>query len=112
MYDYDGYVHMSAGAPWVQKRVLDLLEMELQILVSSPVWVLGTELRSIARTVHSVTAEHLSTSFLCVYYTYILRKYIILWIYYEHFKVHTKMGFQKNEVKLVEAVICSLSYSY
>lgn len=32
-----------------QKRVPDLLELELQTVVSHPVWVLGTELRSSVR---------------------------------------------------------------
>lgn len=42
-----------------------------------------------------LTAEP-SPSILPVYYTDVLWKNIILWTYYEHFKVHTKMGFQKN----------------
>ena len=34
-----------------QKMVLDFLELELQVVVSHPEWVLGTELRSSARAV-------------------------------------------------------------
>lgn len=33
------YVHMSAGAHRGQKRVLHLLELELQAAVSCPMWV-------------------------------------------------------------------------
>lgn len=40
------HVHMSAGAYRPQKRASDL--QELQEVVCSPVWVLGSELRSSA----------------------------------------------------------------
>lgn len=38
------YVHVSAGAQGGQKRSLDLLELEAQVVVSCPTWVLGTKL--------------------------------------------------------------------
>lgn len=34
----------------VQKRVLESSEQELQVVVGHPVWMLGTELGSFART--------------------------------------------------------------
>lgn len=40
--------HMYSDAFRVQQRVLGPLELELQAFVSSPTWVLGTELRSSA----------------------------------------------------------------
>ena len=41
--------HVHAGT-WGQKRVLDLLELVLQVAVSCPRWVLGTERGSSGRT--------------------------------------------------------------
>lgn len=43
---------MSAGASSGQKRVLDLLDLDLEVVLS-----LGTELRSFSRTVHLLTTE-------------------------------------------------------
>lgn len=39
-----GSVHMSAGIHGGQKKVSDLLELELQVIVRHLTWVLGTEL--------------------------------------------------------------------
>ena len=41
-----GYVHVSVGASEVQKKVLDPLELELEVAVSSLLWVwaLGAKL--------------------------------------------------------------------
>lgn len=44
---------MSTGAPGVQKRAPDLLELELQEAGSSLAWLLGTECGSSAGTVHA-----------------------------------------------------------
>jgi hypothetical protein len=44
-----GHVQLSAGALRVQKGCRKR-EIELQMVLSSPGWVLGTELRSSART--------------------------------------------------------------
>lgn len=38
-----------------QKRVLDPLELELQAVMSCPVWVLGTELGSLARAASNLS---------------------------------------------------------
>lgn len=46
----DGYVHVSAVVRGGQKRALDPLEMELQEVMSHPMWVLGKKLRSSACT--------------------------------------------------------------
>lgn len=43
-----GYVHMSASACGVQRRVSDPLELEIQVVGSCPVCMLGTELGSSA----------------------------------------------------------------
>lgn len=37
------YVHRMHAAPTEQKRVLNPLELVLEVAVSLPVWVLGTE---------------------------------------------------------------------
>jgi hypothetical protein len=44
------YVHMHSDACRSQKKVLDPLELELQTVVNSWKWVLGTELKSSGRT--------------------------------------------------------------
>lgn len=43
------YAHESAGAHGVQKRTLNPLELDLQVVVSHQTCVLGTKLRSFAR---------------------------------------------------------------
>jgi hypothetical protein len=42
--------HVNAGAYEGQKRVLDALKLELQVALSCPMWVLGTEPRCSRRT--------------------------------------------------------------
>ena len=46
-------MHMCEGVHRSQKRVLDLLELELQAVVSCPTWILGTELRSSVRAANA-----------------------------------------------------------
>lgn len=43
MYVYLPYVHWTCNALGDEKRVLCSLELELQVVVSHPMWVLGTE---------------------------------------------------------------------
>lgn len=50
------------GCPWGQKRVLHLLEMELQMVVSSPAYVLGSRPQFIARAANSANC-HSAPSF-------------------------------------------------
>lgn len=96
----DGHVQWSAGAlGGCQKR-----EMELWMVLSSPVLVLEAEPRSSARP------SHLSSVYLSIYYRYRLWKYIILCLYYEHLKAHTGAGFWK--VKWVQVRVLSLFYSH
>lgn len=45
-----GYVHICAGIYWGQKWVSDPLELECSAVVSLPMWILGTELRSLSIT--------------------------------------------------------------
>lgn len=45
---------VSAGAYGVQKRASDLLKLELQVVLSHPVCVLGTKLSSFAKAVHAL----------------------------------------------------------
>lgn len=40
-----GYVHINAGACRAQKGVPDLLGLEVEAVVSHPMWMLGRELR-------------------------------------------------------------------
>jgi hypothetical protein len=42
-------MHVCLGAHGVQKRASDPLDVELQVVVSHPVWMLGSELRSPAQ---------------------------------------------------------------
>lgn len=42
------------GASGNQKSVSDILELKLQVVVSHPTWVLGSELRSFRRPAHSL----------------------------------------------------------
>lgn len=52
------------GPCGAQKRVLDFLELELKVIVSSLIWVLGTEFRSSAREREVLLmAKHLSSFF-------------------------------------------------
>lgn len=39
-----GYVHKNANAWWALKRSLSSVELELKMVVSSPMWVLGMNL--------------------------------------------------------------------
>lgn len=60
------HVHMCVVAYGIQKTVLDILELELQEIVSHPIWVLGTELRSSERVAYALTTESfLQTLFSC-----------------------------------------------
>lgn len=45
---------MSEGALGDQKRAPDSLELELQVTVNCPSWVLGTDLRLSIRTAHTL----------------------------------------------------------
>lgn len=45
-----GFVSLFLGAYGGQKMVLDLLEWDLQVVVSCLMWVLGAKLRPSART--------------------------------------------------------------
>lgn len=47
-------VCVSEGALGDQKRVPDSLELELQVTVNCPSWVLGTDLRLSIRTTHTL----------------------------------------------------------
>lgn len=47
-------MHVSVGTQGVQTRILDLLELELYMLASHLVWVLGPELRSLGRTMQTL----------------------------------------------------------
>lgn len=47
-------VLMCAGAPGDQKRVMNLLEPERQVIVSHKMWVLGTELLFLRREASSL----------------------------------------------------------
>lgn len=44
---------ISSGTSGDQKRMLDVLKLELQVVLSCPVWMLGTEFRFSARAVHA-----------------------------------------------------------
>lgn len=46
IFDVNGYMHMSASVCGVQRRVSVLLELEVQVVGSCPVCMLGTELGS------------------------------------------------------------------
>lgn len=48
------YVCVSEGALADQKRAPDSLELELQVTVNCPSWVLGTDLRLSIRTAHTL----------------------------------------------------------
>lgn len=37
-----GFVHMSVGVHGGQQRAFELLELEVQVGVSCPVWILGS----------------------------------------------------------------------
>lgn len=50
-------VHLSIGAHGSQKRVLDFLELEFQVIVNLLAQVLGTVLKSSARTASILTTE-------------------------------------------------------
>lgn len=49
MYILKVYMHVSDSVVRGQKRVLDSLELVLQVVVSHLMWVLGIKLRSSAR---------------------------------------------------------------
>lgn len=48
---------MSVGAQGVQERVLVPLDLELQVVVIHPAWVLGTKLKSSGRAAAFLMAE-------------------------------------------------------
>lgn len=50
------------GAFGGQKGDLDMLKMELQVMVSGPIWVLGTKLESFGEAVSSLNYCHFSSS--------------------------------------------------
>ena len=63
-----GMVHISACACGSQKRApdtLDALNLELQVVVRSQVWVLGTKLRSFARAASALHCWVISRSRPC-----------------------------------------------
>lgn len=41
---------MGGGTSWYQKKLSDPLELELQVVMSHPMWVLGTEFELPAKT--------------------------------------------------------------
>lgn len=45
--------HMCAGIPRSQKRMLDALELEVEVVVNCPKWVLGYRLRSSGRAANA-----------------------------------------------------------
>ena len=51
---WEGYVHMSAGVYGGHKLVPEFPELELQSVMSHLMWVLGTELESSVRPVHTL----------------------------------------------------------
>lgn len=53
------YVHVSASAPRVQKRVSDPPELELQwfVVMSCLTWILGTKLRPLQKQSTVITTE-------------------------------------------------------
>lgn len=53
-------VHSNAMPEEDRKRVLHLLDLEQQAVVSLLIWLPGIEFRSSARTAHSTTLHHLS----------------------------------------------------
>lgn len=52
------YVHVTAGASGVQQRALNSLELELQVVVNCPAWVVRTKLGT--STKNSVCSDSLS----------------------------------------------------
>lgn len=48
------YIHVSAGAYISQKRVLEFLELDLQVFVSHPTWVLRNKLRCSVRILQAL----------------------------------------------------------
>lgn len=50
-------VHRNAGTPRIQKRVTNSLELELQTIMSSPIWLLGFRLGSSARAAGALCRE-------------------------------------------------------
>lgn len=51
------YVRESAGAHQGQKRVLDPLKLELQVIVCCQAWVLGAELKSSTKGVQTLNLD-------------------------------------------------------
>lgn len=57
-----GYVQVNAGKHGQQKRVLDALELELQLIVNSPALVLRTKFGSSGKVAHIPNCCHPSGS--------------------------------------------------
>lgn len=56
----NGYIHTCAGADEGQKRMSDLREMKEQVVVSYPISVLGTQLRSPTRAARASNDQLIS----------------------------------------------------
>lgn len=50
-------LHLSTGVCVNHRRASEPLELELQVIMSCPMWVLGPELKSSGRAVCTLTAE-------------------------------------------------------
>ena len=51
-------VYWNAGTHGIQKRVSYPLQLDLQVVVIQLIWMVGTKLRSSARTANMLTTEH------------------------------------------------------
>lgn len=72
-----GYVHTSSGAYGVQKGAPDTLDLELQVVVSWLVWVLGTEPPSSARAVCNLLAAEPSLRPRDLIFSYVVRTHFL-----------------------------------
>lgn len=52
-----GYVHISASACRGQKKVLDPLKLELQVVVKHSTWMLRTEFRFLQYTLLTIASS-------------------------------------------------------
>lgn len=53
-------MHLYLGTTQARTKALGNLELQLQMVVSTGMWVLGTQLRSLARAASALTTDHFS----------------------------------------------------
>lgn len=59
-------MHLYLGTTQARTKALGNLELQLQTVVSTGMWVLGTQLRSLARAANALTTDHLFLQPTCI----------------------------------------------